>query len=106
MKDIVVASVQIGEVVEARAFTAEDVASSCGVSVQWVHARVAAGVLYNDAQDAECRFDAIALVRARRILQLEKMFDADPQLAALTADLIEEVNRLRRQLLAQGIEPL
>ena len=106
MKDIVVASVQIGEVVEARAFTAEDVASSCGVPLQWVLARLEAGVLHNDAGDAECRFDAIALVRARRILQLETVFDADPQLAALTADLIEEVNRLRRQLLALGIEPL
>src|SRR5450830_1001541 len=30
--------------------------------------------------------------------QLEATFDADPQLAALTVDLIEEVTRLRRQL--------
>jgi chaperone modulatory protein CbpM len=30
--------------------------------------------------------------------KLETCFDADPQLAALTADLIEEVARLRKQL--------
>ena len=44
------------------------------------------------------RFDSVTLVRARRVAQLESCFDADPQLAALTADLIEEVARLRKQL--------
>ncbi|MGD9585447.1 MAG: MerR family transcriptional regulator, partial [Brachymonas sp.] len=29
---------------------------------------------------------------------LERMFDADPQLAALTVDLMEEVDALRRRL--------
>ena len=38
-------------------------------------------------------------MRARRIAQLEHSFDADPQLAAMTADLIEEVQLLRRKLL-------
>jgi chaperone modulatory protein CbpM len=44
------------------------------------------------------RFDSFTLVRARRVAHLETCFDADPQLAALTADLIEEVARLRKQL--------
>ena len=38
------------------------------------------------------------MVRARRLAQLEVTFDADPHLAALTADLIEEVAFLRRRL--------
>ena len=38
------------------------------------------------------------LVRARRIAQLEATFDADPHLAALAADLMEEVLQLRQQL--------
>ena len=46
------------------------------------------------------RFSSQTLVRARRIAQLEHSFDADPQLAALTTDLIEEVHQLRRQLKA------
>ena len=36
---------------------------------------------------------------SRRIAQLEHSFEADPQLAAMTADLIEEVQWLRRKLL-------
>ena len=37
-------------------------------------------------------------VRARRLARLESTFDADPELAALTTDLIEEVAALRRRL--------
>ena len=47
---------------------------------------------------ADWRFASTTLVRARRIVQLEQTYDADPQLAALAADLMEEVARLRRQL--------
>ncbi|MOA48290.1 hypothetical protein D3C78_1710190 [compost metagenome] len=48
------------------------------------------------------RFSSQTLVRAKRIAHLEAAFDADPQLAALAADLMEEVLNLRRQLLHQG----
>ena len=63
-----------------------------------------AGVLQVDMASGEWRFDSVTLVRARRIAQLETTFEADPQLAALAADLIEEVTRLRRQLRALGAE--
>ncbi len=52
------------------------------------------------APQAQWRFSSQTLVRARRIAHLEHSFDADPQLAALTADLIEEVQMLRRKLQA------
>ena len=42
-----------------------------------------------------------SIVRARRVAQLERMYDADPQLAAMTVDLMEEVLELRRKL--QGL---
>lgn len=88
------------EVLDERAFTAEELARACGVTVTWVHARIEAGVL--NAEPAAGRFDSATLLRARRIAQLESTFGADPQLAALTADLMEEVAQLRRQLRAQG----
>jgi len=70
--------------------------------------RVQTGVLYCEneppgeatAPQAQWRFSSQTLVRARRIAHLEHSFDADPQLAALTADLIEEVQMLRRKLQA------
>lgn len=96
----VLASVQVGEVLGQSAFTAEELARACGVAPDWVHAQVEAGVLQVDRASGAWRFDSVTLVRARRIANLESTFGADPQLAALTADLIEEVTRLRRQLKA------
>lgn len=102
-------SAQVGEVLDVGAFSVEELAHSAGVAVAWVHARVEAGVLEarpgSEPAAQRWRFDSHALVRARRVAQLEAMFDADPQLAALAADLIEEVTRLRRQLVALGVEP-
>jgi chaperone modulatory protein CbpM len=92
-----------GEVLGDAAFTAQDIARACGVQVAWVHEHVEAGVLQVNPATGEWRFDSTTLVRARRIARLEAGFGADPQLAALTADLIEEVERLRRQL--RGLEP-
>lgn len=88
------------EVLGEGAFTTEELARVCGVSVTWVHTHVEAGVI--DAEPAGGRFGSAALLRARRIAQLEASFDADPQLAALTADLMDEVAHLRRRLLALG----
>ncbi len=91
-----------GELMGEDAFTAEDIARACGVEVSWIYEHVEAGVL-QQGPDGGWRFDSTTLVRARRIARLESSFDADPQLAALTADLIEEVATLRRQLrLLQG----
>lgn len=109
MQQATLLSAQVGEVLSVSAFSVEELAHSVGVAVEWVHARVEAGVLEavpgSEPVEAMWRFDSVALVRARRVAQLEAMFDADPQLAALTADLIEEVTRLRRQLVALGVEP-
>lgn len=92
------------EVLGEGAFTAEDIARACGVAVTWVQERVEAGVLHVDPASGDWRFDSTTLVRARRIARLETSFDADPQLAALTADLIEEVAALRRRLRLLGAD--
>ena len=91
-----------GEVMGDAAFSSEELARACGVTITWVHEHVEAGVLHVEAGSAQWRFGSLDLVRARRIAQLEAAFEADPQLAALTADLIEEVAQLRRQLRLRG----
>ncbi|NPC54275.1 chaperone modulator CbpM [Caenimonas soli] len=91
------------EVLGEGAFTAEDIARACGVATTWVQERVEAGVLQVEPAGGEWRFDSATLVRARRIARLEASFDADPQLAALTADLIEQVAALRRRLRLLGV---
>jgi chaperone modulatory protein CbpM len=100
-QDEVVAT-QLGEILDEAVFTIEGLARACGMSADWVQARVAFGVLDVDKGGGTWRFDGLTLVRAKRIAQLEATYDADPQLAALTADLIDEVKRLRRQLQAPG----
>ena len=110
------------EVLGERALSLQDFARHCAMSTQWVVEHVHTGVFSYDelvvessitasapastsaetgtaAQPPEqWRFSARTLSRARRIARLENNFDADPQLAALTADLIEEVQALRAQL--------
>jgi len=80
------------------AFDLEALAQACRQSPDWVRVRVETGVLQTDPPGQAWRFSSQTFVRARRIAHLEATFDADPQLAALTVDLIEEVTRLRRQL--------
>ena len=101
MPHAVLTSAQVGEVLDGPVFTLDELAHACGVGPDWVQARVDAGVLQVDLTTGAWRFDSFSVLRARRIVQLETTFDADPQLAALTADLIEEVTRLRRQLAAR-----
>jgi chaperone modulatory protein CbpM len=43
-------------------------------------------------------------MRARRMRQLERDFDAIPELAALVADLLEEMETLRQKLRCAGLE--
>ena len=90
----------------------QELARHCSTSPQWVIEHVQTGVFSYDNADGGSatmstvtteqtqlwRFSSQTLVRARRIAQLEHSFDADPQLAALTTDLIEEVQQLRRKL--------
>ena len=104
MQQAVLVSVQVGEVPGPCALSADELARSCGVELAWVRDRVESGVLQVDSASGAWRFDSVTLVRARRIVALETTYDADPQLAALTADLIEEVARLKRQLGASGFE--
>ncbi|MFD2753988.1 chaperone modulator CbpM [Comamonas terrae] len=97
------------ELLDLAALSLQDLARHCRTSPQWVIEHVQTGVIRYDNEDADSpaqitaeqwRFSSQTLVRARRIAQLEHSFDADPQLAALTTDLIEEVHQLRRQLKA------
>ena len=88
------------ELLDDAALDLHGLARACAMSPEWVLARVEAGVLQplHGGVAAEWRFASLSLRRARRIAQLERVFDADPQLAALTADLMEEVIALRQRL--------
>ena len=80
----------------------QELASACAVPPTWVVERVEAGLLACSSSEGEMRFASAHLVRARRMVTTERRFDANQELAALVADLIEEVEQLRRQVRARA----
>jgi len=92
----------VGVVLEDVALSVDEMARACACEPRWVIDRIASGVLEcTVVTTGERRFASAGLARARRLLALERAFDADPELAALTVDLIEEVEALRRQLIGR-----
>jgi chaperone modulatory protein CbpM len=77
----------------------DDLCRMARLTPDWVRERIAGGLLptAHGAHD-DWRFDALALRRAQRLVALERDFDAVPELAALVADLEDEIARLRRRL--------
>ncbi len=87
-------------VIEETYLSLEQLAGICAVDSQWVLQHMQDGLLLADRQENGLSyFSAIQLTRAKRILAIERNFEAQPELAALVADLQEELDSLRRQLL-------
>jgi chaperone modulatory protein CbpM len=83
-----------------------ELASACAVPPTWVVERVEAGLLACCSTNVgEMRFASAHLIRARRMVTTERRFDANQELAALVADLIEEIEQLRRQIQAKAKRP-
>ncbi|MQA20166.1 chaperone modulator CbpM [Rugamonas rivuli] len=95
--------------VDDAALTVEELAQACAVEPDWVVQRVRTGILL-DSAEPDCadivawRFTSADLVRARRLCQVERDFDANDDVAALVVDLSEEIRRLRRKLSAAGVK--
>jgi chaperone modulatory protein CbpM len=95
------ANVLSGVLLEEDALTVEELARACAVSPEWIVERVEAGLLgHVSVTTGEIRFVSAHLVRARRLAFAERGFECNQEVAALVADLIEEVERLRRELQA------
>jgi chaperone modulatory protein CbpM len=91
------------------------------VDPQWVHERVLDGLLTPSRRDSPAdagamavdtglsgppeawRFDAVLVRRVRCMARIERDFDARPELAALVADMADELARLRARLAAAGL---
>ncbi|MGM0826230.1 MAG: chaperone modulator CbpM [Pseudomonadota bacterium] len=94
-----------GELVDEVTLTLEELARACSVETAWVVERIESGLLADGSPYvASWRFTSHDLTRARRMCQLERDFEAAPELAALATDLIEENHCLRARLRAAGLE--
>jgi chaperone modulatory protein CbpM len=92
-----------GSFMEETWLTLEQVAAACAVEPQWLLAHIEAGEFPHAASAAGVwRFSSAYLLRARRMHQIERDFDAVPELAALVADMLEEMDALRARLRRDG----
>ena len=97
-----------GVLVDDVALTLEELARACAVEPAWIIERVSAGFVVGPAaaslaMHTSWRFTSAEIVRTRRLVAMERDFDANPELAALVADLIEEVERLKRAMRGTGL---
>lgn len=88
-----------GSAVDACWLTLEEAADYLAVEPAWLAEHLAAGLIPDVVvEEARWAFSPATLARIRRIAWLEREFEAVPELAALVADLEEEIARLRARL--------
>jgi chaperone modulatory protein CbpM len=93
----------IGSLMEDTWLTLEQVAAACTVEPAWLLCHIEEGLFpHAESVAGVWRFSGPALQRARRMRQLERDFEAVPELAALVADLLEEIDTLRARLKSMG----
>jgi len=81
------------------ALTLEELCSVCALEREWLVLRVREGLIpATEVGAAEWRFTATTLARVRRMRDIERTYDAAPELAALVADMLEEMDALRARL--------
>ncbi|MFC0135172.1 MerR family transcriptional regulator [Massilia eurypsychrophila] len=96
-----------GVLIDQVALSVEELARACDVEAEWVARHVRAGVLGGDIDASaldRLQFGSADLVRARRLLSLESVFDANEDIAALVLDLGDEIHRLRARLRVLGAD--
>ena len=88
----------IGTRLDESWLTLEQVASTCQVEADWLQRRIAEGLVPPpERMGGIWRLSGTMVARIRRTRQVERDFDAFPELAALVADLLEEMDDLRAQ---------
>lgn len=94
----------IETIVKENFLSLEEFASLCAVEPKWVLQHINDGLLSAATQENDrWWFSTIQLTRAKRMLTIERYFEATPELAALVADMQEEMDSLRRQLYRAGL---
>lgn len=95
-----------GDLLSENGLSLDQLAAVCRVDRSWLVARLELGLVAPDSDPpttGEWRLHDALIARVRRMWQVERDFEAEPELAALVADLLEEMDRLRRRLRAAGL---
>jgi chaperone modulatory protein CbpM len=94
-------NVLYGVLVDDSRLTIQEIARACAVEPAWIVHHVEEGLLECEmsrliSDQADWRFASRELQRARKLLSFERDFDANPEVAALIVDLLEEISMLKR----------
>lgn len=91
------------EVLADACLTLEQLCAAASLERDWLIRRVEEGLIpVTGAAIVEWRFTTVHLARARRMHEIERAYDAAPELAALVADMLEELDELRARLRRSG----
>ena len=89
----------IAAIMEDACLTVEQLCAACSIDEEWIIRHVQEGLFaISGVVDSEWRFSSADLRRAQRMRDIERKFDAAPELAALVADMLEEMDELRARL--------
>ena len=92
------------DILEDACLTLDQLCAACALEREWLIRHVEEGLIpVSGTAVAEWRFTTAHLARARRMREIERNFDAAPELAALMADMLEEMDELRAQLRRAGL---
>jgi len=86
--------------------TLEQICSVCALEREWIVVRVQEGLLPAARAadpEPEWRFTTAVISRVRRMRDIERTYDAAPELAALVGDMLEEMDALREQIRRAGL---
>ena len=86
------------ELLDDQMLELREVARICCVNQQWLVERIEQEGIQPVVRDDTYYFTSATVLRIEQVIHVEQTYDADPQLAALVADLTEEVQALRREL--------
>ena len=87
------------EILEGACLTLEQLCAAAALDRDWLVRHVEEGLIpASGVLVAEWRFSAVHVTRARRMHEIERTYEAAPELAALVADLLEQMDDLRARL--------
>lgn len=85
--------------------TLEELCAACALEREWLMVRVSEGLIPAEGGSAsEWRFTTTTLTRVRRMREIERTYEAAPELAALVADMLEQMDELRARLRRAGLD--
>ncbi len=84
------------EILEGACLTLEQLCAAAALERDWLVQHVEEGLIpASGTLVTEWRFSTVHVARARRMHEIERTYEATPELAALVADLLEELDELR-----------